>query len=76
MASMLPYDIVCEIWRYLSTDNRKNLLKAHVLTKDIMITLSHKLIDDLEYEQAKEPPGYQLKCINLFLDLILFLSRA
>ena len=34
------------------------------------------LIDDLEYEQAKELPGYQLKCINLFLDLILFLSRA
>jgi|APSaa5957512622_1039677.scaffolds.fasta_scaffold65323_1 AraC-like DNA-binding protein len=34
------------------------------------------LIDELEYEQAKELAGYQLKCITLFLDLILFLSRA
>ena len=34
------------------------------------------LVDALEYEQAKELPGYRLKSINLFLDLLLFLSRA
>jgi len=34
------------------------------------------LIDELEYEQAKELPGYRLKSISLFLELIIFLSRA